>query len=251
MNNMGSFKENSLVDELIERLLIEFNRQDKSGIYGFTQYIMAYNSNKIEGSKLSEKHTANLFNTMALYSDDSIYLSKDVEEAQGHFLMFNHFIKSSKEDLSENLILKFHYELKSGVFEDRINGYAIGDYKTRPNVIGGNHTTSPKEVKSSINSLLLEYNNRTNKTIRDIAEFHCNFEAIHPFQDGNGRVGRIIVFRECIKNNLIPVLVRDDNKKKYYEGLINSRLGNLNTIIELFEEEQKWYKEKVEYFLGY
>lgn len=234
---------------LIDRLITEFSIQDKSGIYGFTQYTMAYNSNKIEGSALSEKHTAFLFETMSLYGDNEEFRAKDVEEAQGHFLMFNHSLSTLDNDLTEELICQFHYKLKSGVFEDRANGYAIGSYKERPNIIAGKFTVLPKDVPIEMKKLLEWYNN-SDKSIETMVKFHSKFENIHPFQDGNGRVGRMILFRECLKNEIIPIVIRDKNKVKYYKGLSDAEVGDYKVLVSLFKEEQSWYEDKVKLFLG-
>ncbi len=133
-------------EELIRRLRIERKKFDRSGIYAYTQRTLAYNSNKIEGSTLNEEQTASLFDTGMLPRSDDYYRAKDVEETNGHFLMFNKMIDTLDEPLSEELIKAFHFELKSGVFEDRANGYAIGDYKERPNMVGMYETALPKEV---------------------------------------------------------------------------------------------------------
>ena len=134
------------IEYLIQRFKIEQQKRDRSGIYGFTQRLMAYNSNKIEGSTLTEEQTASLFDTGTLPRSDDYYRAKDVEEMNGHFLMFNKMIDTLDEPLSEALIKAFHYELKSGVFEDRANGYAIGEYKKRPNMIGIYETALPEDV---------------------------------------------------------------------------------------------------------
>ncbi|MFM1539282.1 Fic family protein, partial [Helcococcus bovis] len=185
-------KEIEKIKSLKEQLLNEFKLQDKSGIYAITQYNLAYNSNKIEGSRLTEKETANLFDTGTVFSNNSYYLAKDIEEARGHFLMFNEMLKTLDENLTHEIIKSYHYQLKSGVFEDKANGYAIGEYKTRNNIIAGYETVLVEDVDEEITRLLENYNQIKEKSLIDLLEFHINFEMIHPFQDGNGRVGRII-----------------------------------------------------------
>lgn len=142
-----------IVKELIGRLRIEKEKRDRSGIYAVTQRELAYNSNKIEGSTLTREQTASLFDTGAVPQSDDCYRAKDIEETNGHFLMFNHMIDTLEEPLSEKLIKEFHYELKAGVFEDRANGYAVGDYKKRPNIISMYETAKPAEVAEKMGEL--------------------------------------------------------------------------------------------------
>jgi len=237
-------------DELIRRFQIERKKFDRSGIYAYTQRALAYNSNKIEGSTLNEEQTAALFDTGTLPANDDFYRAKDVEETNGHFLMFNKMIDTLNEPLSESLIKEFHYELKCGVFEDRANGYAIGDYKKRPNIIGMYETTLPKDVPSKMQELLTWYHRISAKTLEVMAEFHTRYECIHPFQDGNGRTGRLILFRECLKSDLIPVVIEDKNRNKYLAGLKEYReTQKTDTLLELFEAEQAVYAGKISYFL--
>ena len=235
---------------LIERFNIERKKFDRSGIYAYTQRTLAYNSNKIEGSTLNEEQTASLFDTGMLPVSDDYYRAKDVEETNGHFLMFNKMIDTLEETLSIDLIKSFHYELKSGVFEDRANGYAIGDFKRRPNMVGMYETVLPKDVPAKMKELLDWYHSQPEIELSYLAEFHAKYEAIHPFQDGNGRTGRLILFRECLKANLIPFVIEDQYRMKYIEGLKEYReTGKTGVLEELFAEEQKKYAEKAAYFL--
>ena len=234
---------------LIQRFKIERDKFDRSGIYAYTQRKMAYNSNKIEGSTLNEEQTASLFDTGMLPVSDNYYRAKDVEETNGHFLMFNKMIDTLEEDLSESLIKSFHYELKSGVFEDRANGYAIGDYKKRPNMVGMYETALPKEVPEKMKELLLWYHGLADKTLELQAVFHARYEAIHPFQDGNGRTGRLILFRECLKAGLTPVIIEDMFRMEYIEGLKEFRKnGTVKLLMDLFLREQEEYNKKAAYF---
>lgn len=238
-------------DILIQRFQIERKKFDRSGIYAYTQRTLAYNSNKIEGSTLTEEQTASLFDTGMLPQSDDYYRAKDVEETNGHFLMFNKMIDTLDEPLSEALIKAFHYELKSGVFEDRANGYAIGDYKQRPNMVGTYETAMPDDVPDKISELLTWYHGLSEKALDVMAEFHAIYESIHPFQDGNGRTGRLILFRECLKADLIPVVLEDKFRMMYINGLKEYRETNKTTLLQkLFADEQKKYAEKVSYFLG-
>lgn len=234
---------------LSERFQIEKAKFDRSGVYAFTQRVLAYNSNKIEGSTLTQEQTASLFENGTLPQSDDYYRAKDVEEMNGHFLMFNRMLDTMEEPLTENLIKAFHFELKSGVFEDRANGYAIGDYKKRPNMIGMYQTVKPAEVSKEMQELLTWYADKE-ITLAVLAEFHARYESIHPFQDGNGRIGRLIIFRECLKNKIVPLVIEDRNRSEYIEALRTYREEkSLTKLIDLFEKEQKFYIEQCEYFI--
>lgn len=241
------------VKKLKEVLLFEFNHTDRKGIYGYTQRALAYNSNKIEGSTLTIEQTASLFETGELASDGiTVYRAKDIEEMQGHFMMFNHMLKTLQESLSEQLIKAFHKQLKQGVFEDRANGYAIGDYKTRRNIVNDINTVLPEEVEAHMQKLLLDYHARAEKTLKDIAAFHYEFEKIHPFQDGNGRVGRMIMFRECIYHGIAPFIVNDRCRHQYINALHYAQeTGDVNRLADYFTEEQSEYEKQIEHFLDY
>ena len=233
---------------LLERFQIEWKHRDRSGIYGFTQRLMAYNSNKIEGSTLTEEQTASLFDTGMLPCSDDYYRAKDVEEMNGHFLMFNKMLKTLDAPLTQELIKQFHYELKSGVFEDRANGYAIGDYKKRPNMIGMYETTLPGNVAEEMAALLSWYENRE-VTLDVLAKFHARYESIHPFQDGNGRTGRLILFRECLRHNVLPFIIEDAHRPAYLEALKEYReTGGITKMVTLFRLEQDYYRQRCRYF---
>ena len=234
---------------LLERFHIERARFDRSGVYGYTQRLLAYNSNKIEGSTLTEEQTASLFDNGTLPKSDDYYRAKDVEEMNGHFLMFNKMLDTLKEPLSQELIKAFHFELKSGVFEDRANGYAIGDYKKRANMIGIYQTVSPAMVEAEM-SALLEWYGRQKTDVSTLAEFHARYESIHPFQDGNGRTGRLILFRECLKQGLVPVVIEDAKRNMYLEALKEYRMSQtVEKLTELFKLEQEIYYKNCQYFM--
>ena len=215
---MDRAADKDFLEFLLERFRIERKKFDRSGVYAYTQRLLAYNSNKIEGSTLTEEQTASLFDNGTLPKSDDYYRAKDVEEMNGHFLMFNKMLDTLDGRLTQRLIKQFHYELKSGVFEDRANGYAIGDYKKRPNMIGMYQTIRPENVKTEMEGLLEWYRSRK-PDIETLAEFHARYECIHPFQDGNGRTGRLILFRECLVNGIVPVVVEDANRSEYLEAL--------------------------------
>lgn len=241
--------EKEFLDFLLSRFKIERDKFDRTGVYAYTQRLLAYNSNKIEGSTLTEEQTASLFDNGTLPKSDDYYRAKDVEEMNGHFLMFNKMLDTLEESLSQELIKQFHYELKSGVFEDRANGYAIGDYKQRPNMIGMYKTVRPKDVVREM-GLLMDWYCHQYVNIPILAEFHAKYESIHPFQDGNGRTGRLILFRECLKNGIVPIVIEDANRNEYLESLKEYREENsLHKLISLFEKEQQIYFEKCKYFM--
>ena len=235
---------------LIERFKIERKRFDRSGVYAYTQRAMAYNSNKIEGSTLTPEQTASLFDNGTLPANDDCYRAKDVEEMNGHFLMFNYMLDTLEEELTEDLIKQMHYELKSGVFEDRANGYAIGDYKKRPNMIGMYKTSLPKDVETEMKQLL-DWYHKQEKSMNVLAEFHARYESIHPFQDGNGRTGRMILFRETLKyDELAPFIILDDDRSKYLEGLKEFREHQkVDQLLGLMQKEAKIYYQECQYFM--
>lgn len=238
-----------IISFLLERFKAERAKFDRSGIYAYTQRLLAYNSNKIEGSTLTEEQTASLFDNGTLPRSDSYYRAKDVEEMNGHFLMFNKMLDTFEESLSQELIKKLHYELKSGVFEDRANGYAIGDYKQRPNIVGMYETTKPQDVEKEMEQLLNWYCERT-ADISILAEFHAEYESIHPFQDGNGRTGRMILFRECLKLKIVPAVIRDENREEYIDSLKQYREEKTaEKLTALLKKEQEFYVEKCRYFM--
>lgn len=237
------------VDAIRWILLTEKSNNDKSGLYGFTQRIFAYYSNRIEGSLLTEDQTAALFEERVLPPSNSVYLAKDLEEMDGHFLMFAKMISTLDKPLSEELIKSFHYELKAGVFEDRANGYAIGDYKKRPNTVGGLTVAAPASVSDKMKELLNWYHSCSEVSLTTLAELHAKYEFIHPFQDGNGRTGRIILFRECLEKNIIPFIIKNENRAEYIVSLHDAQVnGNYSGLSKLFEKEQKEYKAQCIFF---
>lgn len=245
---MNSPENKEFLDFLLKRFKIEREKIDRSGVYAYTQRLLAYNSNKIEGSTLTEVQTALLFDNGTLPRSDD-YRAKDVEEMNGHFQMFNKMLATLDEVLSQELIKQFHYELKSGVFEDRANGYAIGDYKQRPNMIGMYETVRPENITQEM-LLLIDWYGGQEINIPVLAEFHARYENIHPFQDGNGRTGRLILFRECLKNGIVPVVIEDANRDEYMDALKEYREEkSLKGLNILFEKEQQFYLDKCMYFM--
>lgn len=238
---------NQFNEQLLYIFSIEMNHKDRGGAYGVTQRLMAYNSNKIEGSTLTPDETASLFETGTVTGET--FRAKDIEEMTGHFIMFNYMINTIKLPLTEELIKKFHFFLKSGVFEDHANGYIPGEYKSRRNTVNNIDTALPEEVPARIKKLLSSYNSSYGSSYRDlkaIAKFHADFEHIHPFQDGNGRVGRMILFRECLRNNQVPVIILDDTKAQYYKSLKKAQISeSYSDLMDYFKQCQECYLEKI------
>lgn len=233
-------------------LFMEFKNQEKNGVYGYTQITFGYNSNRIEGSALTEKQTALMFEKGILHKDDTdeIFMTKDIEEMDGHFKMFYYTMMNVEKPLEEEFIKGMHKNLKEGVFEDRANGYAIGDWKNRANMVGDIQVALPQEVPEKIHNLIEEYNKSDEASIYKIAEFHAKFENIHPFQDGNGRVGRMIILKQCLDNNIVPVIIRDDNKAEYYRCLNSAQHENdYSGLVKYFQTEQKYYMDSTEKML--
>ncbi len=207
--------------KLLEILQQEKSSNLKGGIYHKTQIKLTYNTNRIEGSKLSEEQTRYIYETNTLFAEKEEGTTNidDIIETVNHFHCFDYMLQIAKEELSENHIKEFHKILKTNTSDARKEWFNVGDYKLKPNIVGDIETSNPKNVKKDIENLLNEYNNKKTIDILDIIDFHYHFEKIHPFQDGNGRVGRLIMFKECLKNNIVPFIIEDEFKFFYYRGL--------------------------------
>lgn len=239
-----------MTELLKERFRIEMEKQDRGGVYALTQRKMAYNSNRIEGSTLTEKQTASIFETGTIRADGSVFRTKDVEEMTGHFTMFNYMLDTCGEILSQRLIKEYHYRLKAGVFEDIANGYPIGEYRNRRNMVSDIMTSTPENVEEDMKVLLEDYNSKEPHSLKDLAKFHARFEKIHPFQDGNGRAGRMILFKECLRSCVMPFIIGDDRKAEYYECLNNAQQDeDYEPLIRYFGQEQERYVEMVKDFI--
>ena len=189
------------------------------GIYHRTQIDLTYNSNHIEGSRLTHEQTRYIFETNTIgIADESVNVD-DIVETVNHFRCIDMIIDRAEERLSESFIKELHGILKSGTSDSRKDWFAVGDYKRLPNEVGGTETVAPEDVHKAMKALLREYNAVRTKSFEDIIDFHQRFEAIHPFQDGNGRVGRLIMFKECMANGHVPFIITDDLKLFYYRGL--------------------------------
>lgn len=245
------YSEKQIVNVLIEAFLKEHKLNDRKGVYAKTQKMMAYNSNKIEGSTLTSEQTASLFDTGTLFGvNGEIYKAKDIEEMNGHFAMFNYAIHTLDEPLSEEIIKGMHYNLKAGVFEDKANGYPIGECKNRYNIVSDIETAKPGDVSRNVAELLEWYHSDNRTDLEKQMEFHSKFEKIHPFQDGNGRVGRMILFRECLRNKIVPVIIKDETKLEYYHVLHEAQVnGDYNPLYGYGKQQQSRYKEEILPFL--
>ena len=204
---------------LLEVLKAEKTAKLHGGIYHKIQIDLTYNSNHIEGSRLTHDQTRYIFETNTIGVSDGAVKVDDVVETANHFKCIDMVIDSANYALSEAFIKQLHAVLKSGTSDSRLDWFVVGDYKKLPNEVGGMDTTAPENVGAEIKKLLAEYNSIANKTFDDLLDFHYRFERIHPFQDGNGRVGRLLLFKECLRNNIVPFIIEDDLKMFYYRGL--------------------------------
>ena len=212
-----------LYRSISDNLLLQTLRDEKSirmpgGLYHELQVRMTYNSNHIEGSKLSEDQTRLIFETNTVDVGEGIPVD-DIIETVNHFRAIDYVIDHAEESLTEDIIKELHRILKQSTKDSTLSWFAVGDYKKRANVVGGRETAKPKDVPARMKALLSDYESLDAVSIENVIEFHYNFERIHPFQDGNGRVGRLLLFKECLRNNIMPFIIEDDIKMFYYRGL--------------------------------
>jgi Fic family protein len=232
---------------LLNRLKEEMDMKLAGGIYHRTQIDLTYNSNRIEGSKLTHDQTRYIFETNTIgVSKESINVD-DIIETKNHFRAIDLIIDKAKFKLTESLIKELHLLLKSGTSDSAKEWFNVGAYKKLPNEVGGNETTAPEKVAEQMKELLNNYHSIEKKTIEDIIDFHYRFEIIHPFQDGNGRVGRLIMFKECLANNVIPFIIDEDLKMFYYRGLQEWKQVR-GYLMDTCLTAQDNYKAVVEYF---
>ncbi len=191
----------------------------KGGIYHKTQIDLTYNSNHIEGSRLTHDQTRYIFETNTVGIEGESVRVDDIIETTNHFRCIDLIIDRAEERLTESLIKELHSILKMGTSDSRKEWFTVGDYKRLPNEVGGNETTAPEDVHREMRALLKEYNSKKRKSFEDIIDLHQRFEAIHPFQDGNGRVGRLVMFKECLANGCVPFIITEELKMFYYRGL--------------------------------
>lgn len=219
----------------------------KGGIYHRTQIDLTYNSNHIEGSRLTHEQTRYIYETNTIGVTNENIRVDDILESVNHFRCIDFIIERADERLSEQLIKEIHRILKNGTSDSNKEWFAVGDYKRLPNEVAGQETTLPENVAREIRALLKEYNSIKRKSFEDIIDFHQRFEAIHPFQDGNGRVGRLIMFKECLANGHVPFIITDELKLFYYRGLqewVRVRGYLLDTCLTA----QDCYKALLDYF---
>ena len=222
--------------------------QLKGSIYHVTQVKFAYNTNKIEGSKLSEEETRYIFETNTIINNKPSNNINDIVEVANHFYLFDIMLNTANESLSERLIKEYHRILKNGTVDSRTPWFNVGDYKKHPNDVGGTSTTPPKEVPAQIKKLISGYNSIEKTDLKDIVEFHYRFESIHPFQDGNGRIGRLIMFKECLKHNIVPFIIEDEYKAYYYMGLSKYK-EDKEFLLDTYLTMQDKYKMVIEKFM--
>ena len=233
----------TLVDILKEQKASKYS----GSIYHKTQIELTYNSNHIEGSRLTHEQTRYIFETNTIGMENEAVNVDDVIETVNHFRCIDLIIDNAENTLSERFIKKLHRTLKSGTSDSRKDWFAVGDYKRLPNEVGGMETATPEEVANKMEQLLRSYNRKHDKTIEDILRFHVQFERIHPFQDGNGRVGRLIMFKECLKYNIVPFIISDDLKMFYYRGL-KEWDREQGYLIDTCLTAQDRYKAYMDYF---
>lgn len=213
----------NLMREVVENPILQLLREEKEsrlsgGLYHELQIRMTYNSNHIEGSQLSEEQTRLIFETSTIDTQDGVPVD-DILETVHHFRAIDYVIEHAEDLLSEEIIKHIHYILKHDTKDSTLSWFSVGDYKKRANMVGGKETAKPSEVAGRIKKLLKNYNAIRKVSVEDIISFHAEFEYIHPFQDGNGRVGRLIILKECLRHNIIPFLIEDKKKNFYYRGL--------------------------------
>ncbi|MBE6247948.1 MAG: Fic family protein [Prevotella sp.] len=219
----------------------------KGSIYHRTQIDLTYNSNHIEGSRLTHDQTRYIFETNTIGITDEAISVDDIVETVNHFRCIDYIIDHAEDKLSENMLKQLHQMLKTGTSDSKKDWFAVGDYKRLANEVGGMDTCPPKEVHQRMKALLAEYNGMKRKAFEDILDFHVRFESIHPFQDGNGRVGRLIMFKECLANGIVPFIITDDLKMFYYRGL--REWGHINGYLtDTCLTAQDMYKELLSHF---
>ena len=228
---------------LLDILQDEKTNKYSGGIYHKTQIDLTYNSNHMEGSRLTHDQTRYIFETNTIGIEKEVLNVDDVIETANHFRCIDKIIDHAKATLSEKFIKELHLILKNGTSDSRKDWFAVGDYKKLPNEVGGVPTALPEDVADRMKELLAEYNGKVAVSFEDILDFHVKYERIHPFQDGNGRVGRLIMFKECLKYNIVPFIIEDNLKMFYYRGLKewNNEKGYLTDTCLTAQDKYKGY----------
>ncbi len=232
---------------LLEVLKAEQTARTSGGIYHKVQIDLTYNSNHIEGSRLSHDQTRYIFETNTIGADGGTMNVDDILETSNHFKCIDMIIEQANYQLSEKFIKLLHLTLKSGTSDSRKGWFAVHDYKRLPNEVGGKETTPPEKVAAEMSALLSSYNATKEKTLTEIIDFHYRFESIHPFQDGNGRVGRLIMFKECLRNNIVPFIISDEMKMFYYRGLHEWQTEK-GFLTDTCLSAQDQFKKNLDYF---
>ena len=232
---------------LLEILKAEKDARLSGGIYHKVQVELTYNSNHIEGSRLTNEQTRFIFETNTIGLEGETLKVDDIVETANHFHCIDLIIDKASQPLREGLIKKLHAMLKAGTSDARLDYFAVGEYKHLPNEVGGKATTSPEEVPERIKELLAAYGKKKEKSLEDLLDFHYHFEPIHPFQDGNGRVGRLLLFKECLRYNIVPFIITDDLKLFYYRGL-NQWKKETGFLRDTCLTAQDRFKKYLDYF---
>ena len=241
----GAFKKK--ISPLLTALREQKASRLKGGIYHRTQIDLTYNSNHIEGSRLTHDQTRYIFETNTIGITDSAVNVDDIVETVNHFRLIDYIIDHTEGLLIEHLVKQLHLMLKTGTSDSQKEWFAVGEYKRLPNEVGGQETCPPREVHQQMKAMLSRYNHIKHKTLEDILDFHVSFERIHPFQDGNGRIGRLLMFKECLSNGIMPFIITDDLKMFYYRGL--REWGHVNGFLtDTCRTAQDQYKSLLDYF---
>ena len=233
---------------ILNQLKYEKAEHYKGGLYHLTQIKFSYNSNHIEGSRLTEDQTRYIYetNTILPEGQESINVN-DITETVNHFALFDYMLDTANQKLDQELIKEYHRLIKKGTSDERLSWFNVGEYKKMPNQVGLIETTSPENVSNEMHHLLEKYYALDRKKLQDIVTFHYEFERIHPFQDGNGRVGRMIMFKECLQNDIIPFIITDELKAFYYRGLSEYRREK-GFLLDTCLTAQDQYKKHLQYF---
>lgn len=240
-------KKNTEPETVLEVLRDEMIHNISGGLYHKTQIELTYNSNHMEGSRLTHDQTRYIFETNTVGADEGVLHVDDIIETSNHFRCMDKIIQKAEIKLTEKFIKELHLILKSGTSDSKLSWFSVGGYKKRPNEVGGMTTTLPENVGSEMKSLLSRYNALPEVTLDDILDFHVKFERIHPFQDGNGRIGRLIMFKECLKHDIVPFIIEDDMKIFYYRGL-NEWDNEKGYLTDTCLSAQDKYKSYLDYF---
>lgn len=233
--------------DLLSRLKEEKENKTPGGIYHKIQIELTYNSNHIEGSQLSHDQTRYIYETNTIGIQHQAANVDDIVETVNHFRCIDLVIDMANYSLSESFIKQLHFVLKSGTSDSRKPWFAVGEYKRVENEVGGSATSKPEDVARDIKQLLKKYNEKKKKSFNEILEFHYEFEKIHPFQDGNGRIGRLIIFKECLRNGIVPFIIEDNFKEFYYRGL-REWLRVPEYLIDTCLSAQDRFKDYLKYF---